>query len=125
MYEQINDQFLNFGRNAVDSLVKANVAAAKGFEKIVGIHMGAAEASLNETAAFLTEAGSVRDAEAAKDFLPKGFALAKANFERAYGATRDAIDVTVKTGEELSAAARDSFEKLSTEAKKATKAASK
>lgn len=130
MYEQFNQQFINFSRNAADTALKAQQIAADAFTKTLSLQLGLAEERAKVNSDFAKQASEVHDAEGAKKVWPKGSELAQENFEKFYGISKEMLDLSLKTSEQLSELFQNSFEtakaeteKTQAKATKATKAA--
>ena len=126
---QFNEQFTQSYRQFADVAAAANRLALENAEKAFGLYAAAIEENANATFAFMGELVEVRDAEAAKAVWPKGLQAARANAERALGATQEAFAATLKTNEAIGALAKGQFEQATAQAKaeveKVAKAASK
>ena len=110
MYEQMNSQFLSFGKNIADAAVKAQSVALAGFESIAGLQLQAMENHVHASNAFWAEASEIRDFEGAKSIWPKGIQLAKESAEKLYATNQEVIGLTLKTNEQLGNLIKGSFE---------------
>ncbi len=110
MYEQMNSQFLSFGKNFADAAAKAQSLAMANFENIAGLQMKAVENHVSASNAFWTEAAEVRDFEGVKAIWPKGIQLAKESAEKLYATNQEVIGLTMKSNEELGNLIKGSFE---------------
>ena len=126
---QFNEQFTNSYSQMADVAASANRLALENAQKAFGLYAAAMEETAAATFAYMGELVDVRDAEDLKAVWPKGLQAARANAERAMGATQEAFAATVKTNEAIGSLAKGQFEKATAQAKaeveKATKAASK
>ncbi|GAB1407061.1 phasin family protein [Thermomonas brevis] len=126
---QFNEQFTKAYGQFADVAANANRLALENAEKAFGLHFAAIEENANATFAYVGELIEVRDAEDLKAVWPKGLQVARANAERALGATQEAFASTLKTNEAIGSLAKGQFEKATAQAKaeveKVTKAASK
>lgn len=126
MFEQINNQSLNLGKNYTDALVKAQSVAMAGFERITELNLKTFEDRVKASVEFWTEAAEVRDFEAAKAISAKGVLLAKESAEKLYANGQEVFGISLKTSEEIGSLAKGSFENTTeTLAKQATSAAKK
>jgi phasin family protein len=110
MYEQMNTQFLAFGKSFTDNAFKAHSLAVEGFERITDLHMKALESRVNATVEFWSEAAEVRDFDALKAFWPKGVNLVKESSEKFYANGQEVFGVSLKTAEALGQLAKGNFE---------------
>jgi phasin family protein len=113
MYEQLNTQFLAFGKSFAENAFKAQSLAAEGLERIAELQLKTLENRVNATVEFWSEAAEVRDFEGARAFWPKGVQLAKENAEKMYATSQEVFGVTLKTTEALGQLAKGSFENTS------------
>ena len=125
MYEQINQQFINFSRNAADTALKAQQIAADAFAKTVSLQIGLAEERAKVNGEFAKEASEVRDAEGAKKVWPKGSELVRENFEKALGVSKELMELNLKTAEQFNELFQNSFEAAKVETEKAQAKAKK
>lgn len=114
---QFNDQFTKAYSQFADVAANANRLALENAEKAFGLHFAAIEENANATFAYVSELIEVRNADDLKTVWPKGLQVARANAERALGATQEAFASTLKTNEAISALAKGQFEKASAQAK--------
>jgi phasin family protein len=110
MYEQINNQFLAFGKTFSDNAFKAHTLAVEGFERITNLKLKALENRVAATVDFMTEASEVRDFEGMKAIFPKSVNLVKETTEKLYANGQEILGVTVKTSEALGQLAKGGFE---------------
>lgn len=110
MYEQINSQFLAFGKSFSDNAFKAHSLAVEGFERITNLQLKAIENRVAAAVDFFTEASEVRDFEGMKAIFPKSVNLVKETTEKLYANNQEILGVTVKTSEALGQLAKGSFE---------------
>ena len=110
MYEQMNTQFLAFGKSFTDNAFKAHSLAVEGFERITDLQMKALENRVNATVEFWSEAAEVRDFDALKAFWPKGVNLVKETSEKFYANGQEVFGVSLKTAEALGQLAKGNFE---------------
>lgn len=110
MYEQMNTQFLAFGKSFTDNAFKAHSLAVEGFERITDLQMKALENRVNATVEFWSEAAEVRDFDALKAFWPKGVNLVKETNEKFYANGQEVFGVSLKTAEALGQLAKGNFE---------------
>ena len=125
----INEQFAKSFTQFADVAAAANRLALENAEKAFGLYAAAMEENANATFAFMGQLVEVRDAEGIKAVWPKGLQAARANAERALGATQEAFASTLKTNEAIGSLAKGQFEQATAQAKaeveKVAKAASK
>lgn len=110
MFEQINSQSLNFGKNYADALVKAQGLALAGFERITELNLKTFEDRVKASVEFWSEAADVRDFEGAKSIWPKGVQLAKESAEKLYANGQEVFGVSLKTSEAIGTLAKSQFE---------------
>ncbi len=101
MYDQIPNQLLSFGKQAIDATFKAQHLALENFEKVAGLQLKTLEDRVGATLAFLGEVSEARDFEAAKTVWPKGIALAKESGEQLYAVSQEALNASLKTSEAI------------------------
>ncbi len=101
MYDQIPNQLLSFGKQAIDATFKAQHLALENFEKVAGLQLKTLEDRVGATLAFLGEASEARDFESAKTVWPKGVALAKESGEQFYAISQEALNASLKTSEAI------------------------
>ena len=123
MYEQINSQFLAFGKSFSDNAFKAHSLAVEGFERITNLQLKALENRVAAAVEFWSEAAEVRDFDDVKTIWPKGVNLVKETAEKLYANSQEVFGITVKTSEALSQLAKGSFELASDNIKKQVSAA--
>ena len=126
---QFNEQFTKSYSQFADVAARANRLALENAEKAFGLYAAAMEENANATFAFMGQLVDVRDADGIKAVWPKGLQAARANAERAMGATQEAFAATVKTNEAIGSLAKGQFEQATAQVKadveQAAKAASK
>lgn len=110
MYEQLNTQFLAFGKSFADNAFKAQSLAAEGFERITDLQLKALENRVNATVEFWSEAAEVRDFDALKAFWPKSVNLVKETTEKLYANGQEVFGVSLKTAEALGQLAKGNLE---------------
>lgn len=110
MFEQINVQVLNAGKQFADAAFKAHGIAIEGFEKAIALQVKTAEDRWNATLAFLTEAAQVSNLEGIKTIAPKSIALVRETAEKGYVISQELVNVSVKTTEALGNLAKGQFE---------------
>lgn len=110
MYEQINSQFLAFGKSFSDNAFKAHTLAVEGFERITNLQLKALESRVAAAVDFWTEASEIRDFEGVKAIFPKSVNLVKETTEKLYANGQEILGVTVKTSEALGQLAKGGFE---------------
>ena len=110
MYEQINNQFLTFGKSFADNAFKAHSLAVEGLERITDLQLKTLENRVNATVEFWSEATEVRDFDALKSFWPKGVNLVKETSEKLYANGQEVFGVSLKTAEALGQLAKGNFE---------------
>ncbi|MCK9538921.1 phasin family protein [Dokdonella sp.] len=126
MFEQINNQSLNLGKNYADAFVKAQGLALAGFERITELNLKTFEDRVKASVEFWTEAAEVRDFDGAKAIWPKGVQLAKESAEKLFANGQEVIGVSLKTGEAIGSLAKGSLENtVETVTKEASAAAKK
>ncbi len=101
MYEQIPNQILSYGKQAIEASFKAQHLALENFERVASLQLKSFEERVGATLAFLGEASEVRDAEGLKAVWPKGVALIKENGEQFYGVSQEALSASLKTSESI------------------------
>ena len=125
----INEQFAKSFTQFADVAAAANRLALENAEKAFGLYAAAMEENANATFAFMGQLVEVRDAEGIKAVWPKGLQAARANAERALGATQEAFASTLKTNEAIGSLAKGQFEQATAQVKaeveKVAKAAAK
>ena len=52
MYEQINSQFMNFGKQFAESALKANTLAFQNAERLLGLQLKTIEHQMNANVSF-------------------------------------------------------------------------
>lgn len=126
---QFNEQFTKSYSQFADVAARANRLALENAEKAFGLYAAVLEENANATFAFMGQLVDVRDADGIKAVWPKGLQAARANAERAMGATQEAFAATVKTNEAIGSLAKGQFEQATAQVKadveQAAKAASK
>ena len=126
---QFNEHFAKSYSQFADVAAAANRLALENAEKAFGLYAAAMEENATATFAFMGQLVEVRDAEGIKAVWPKGLQAARANAERALGATQEAFASTLKTHEAIGSLAKGQFEQATAQAKaeveKVAKAASK
>jgi len=110
MFEQINTQSLNFGKNYTDALVKAQGLALAGFERITELNLKTFEDRVKASVEFWSEAAEVRDFDGMKAIWPKGVQLAKESAEKLYANSQEVFGVSLKTSEAIGSLAKGSIE---------------
>lgn len=125
MYDQISQQFINFGRNAADTALKAQQIASEAFAKSLSMQMEVAEQSVSANGEFAKKAAEVRDAEGAQKIWPEGSELVRTNMEKVQSLSKEMLDLSVKTGEQFSELFQNSFEAAKAETEKAQAKATK
>lgn len=127
MYEQISNQFLAFGKNFAQALVKANGIAVEGFEKLVDLQLKAVEGSLSASTDFVTQVSEVRDLDTLRTVVwPKGLTLVKDGAEKTVANVQEVFGIATKTQEAFVTLVRGTVEAASesvTKAKPAVKRA--
>ena len=125
MYDQIPNQFLSFGKQAMEATFKAQHLALANFEQIAGLHLKTLEDRVGATLSFLGEAAEVRDAETAKTVWPKGIALVKESSEQFYSVGQQAMNASLKASEAMNELVKSQFEAANDGVTKATPAKSR
>lgn len=119
MYDQISQQFINFGRNAADTALKAQQIASEAFAKSLSMQMEIAEERASANGDFAKKAAEVRDPEGAQQIWPEGSELIRTNVEKVQSLSKEMLDLSVKTGEQFSELFQSSFETAKAETEKA------
>lgn len=110
MFEQINTQSINFGKNYADAFVKAQGLAMASFERITELNLKTFEDNVKASVDFWSQAIEVRDMEGVKAISQKGVQLAKESAEMMYANGQEVLGVSLKTSEAIGAIAKGSFE---------------
>jgi phasin family protein len=110
MYEQLNTQFLAFGKSFADNAFKAQSLATEGLERISDLQLKTLENRVNATVEFWSEAAEVRDFDTLKAFWPKSVNLVKETTEKLYANGQEVFGVSLKTAEALGQLAKGNFE---------------
>lgn len=125
MYEQIPNQFLSFGKQAIEASFKAQRLALENFERVAGLQLKTIEDRVGATMAFLGEAAEVRDADGAKAVWPKGVALIKESSEQFYSVGQEALNGSLKASEVIGQLLKSQLEAANDSVVKAAPAAAK
>ncbi len=125
MFDQVSNQFLSFGKQAAETLLKANAIASEGVEKMIDVQLKTMEDRFNATSELVSMASEARDAEAFKTLLPKSVSLMKDSGEKLYSTSQEIFGIVVKTNEALGDLAKTNFESANGAVKKATAKAAK
>jgi len=123
MYEQIPNQILSFGKQAVEATFKAQHLALANFERVAGLHLKSIEERVNATVAFVSEAAEVRDADGVKSVWPKGIALIKETGEQFFSVSQEALNASLKTSETIGQLVKTQLEAVNDSVVKAAPAA--
>lgn len=123
MFEQVSNQFLSFGKQAAETLLKANAIASEGVEKVLDVQLKTMEDRFSAASELFTMASEARDAEAFKTLLPKSVSMVKDSGEKLYSTSQEIFGIVVKTNEALGELAKVNFESANGAVKKAVKAA--
>lgn len=123
MYEQIPNQFLSFGKQALEATFKAQHLALENLERVATMQLKSLEDRVNATVAFLGEAAEVRDADGAKTVWPKGVALIKESGEQFFSVNQEALNSTLKTSETIGQLVKTQLEAVNDSVVKAAPAA--
>lgn len=125
----INEQFAAVSRQFVDNAVQVNRLALENAEKVFGLQLAAFEESASAAFAFLGEVAEVRDFDGFKAVLPKGVQITRENVERTISTGQEVFGRTLKTNEAIAQIAKaqveSATEKAQETAEQAVKAASK
>ncbi len=125
MYDQIPNQFLSFGKQALEASFKAQHLALENFERVAGLQLKTLEDRMGATLAFLGEASEVRDADGAKAVWPKGVALIKESSEQFYSVSQEALNSSLKASETIGQLVKTQLEAANETVVKAAPAAAK
>lgn len=125
MFDQVSNQFLSFGKQTAETLLKANAIASEGVEKMIDVQLKTMEERFNATSELFSMASEARDAEAFKTLLPKSVSLMKDSGEKLYSTSQEIFGIVVKTNEALGELAKTNFESANGAVKKATAKAAK
>ncbi len=101
MFSEMNQQFFNASKQAVDAAIKANSIAVDGFEKLAQAQFKALESGLGATVDFFGEIKDARDIDGVKATWPKGVQLAKDSAELSYHTAQEVIGISFRTAEQL------------------------
>ncbi len=123
MYEQIPNQILSFGKQAIEASFKAQHLALENFERIAGLQLKTFEDRIGATIAFFGEASEVRDAEGVKAVWPKGVALIKESGEQFYSVSQEALNTSLKASETIGQLVKTQLEAVNDSVAKAAPAA--
>lgn len=110
MFDQINAQFSQFTKQLTESALRANAIAVEHFETLAALQVKALEGRVSAATAFATEAGEVRDLEAAKAFLPKSISFVKDASEHLIAVGQELVAQNLKTSEALAGLAKANFD---------------
>ena len=125
MYEQIPNQILSFGKQAIEATFQAQRLALENFERVANLQMKSFEDRVNATVAFFGEASEVRDADGAKTVWPKGVALIKESGEQFFSVSQEAMNSSLKTSETIGQLVKTQLEAVNDSVAKAAPAAVK
>jgi hypothetical protein len=112
MFEQVSHQFLSFGKQAAEAMLKINGIAAEGLEKVIDVQLKTIEDRVNATNELFGLATEARDPEALKTLWPKSLSLAKDSGEKLYAANQEILGIVVKTNEALGDLAKANLESV-------------
>lgn len=125
MFEQVSSQFLGFGKNFAQSLVRANGIAVEGFEKLIDTQLKALEGGLHAAGEFAQEVSELRDVESLRTVWPKGLTLVKDQAEKTVATFQEVISINTRTSEALIGLVKGSVEAAGESVSKTAKAATK
>ena len=128
-----NEEFKTNTRQFADAIAQVSRLALNNVGNVFDLQMNAFQANAEATLSFCNKAIDARDMEDVKALWPKGVQVARENIERTVGVTQESFGHTVKANEAIAQVAKQQFEtatakvketadRATTAAKKATKA---
>lgn len=122
MFQQVSTQFLSFGKQTAEAMMKANAIASEGVEKVIGVQLRTMEDRFSAASELFSMASEARDPEALKTLLPKSVSMVKDSGEKMYSTSQEIFGIVVKTNEALGELAKVNFEAANGAVKQAAKA---
>ncbi|HTD29649.1 MAG TPA: phasin family protein [Xanthomonadaceae bacterium] len=101
MYEQIQNQIVQFNKQFATATLQASTLALKNAEHLISLQFKTIEERLNANVAFWGLASEARDIDGIKAVMPKGLELAKEHAERFAAVGQEMIASQLKTNQEI------------------------
>jgi hypothetical protein len=101
MYNQIQKQTLDFGKQFAEQAYKAQLAALKSLSEIQNLQVKALEAQAKSNLAFVADSMEAREIQDVTALWPKGLDFARDSVEAAYATGQEILGVAQKSAEQL------------------------
>lgn len=125
MYEQFAKNYFDFSRQAADTALKVAATTANTANEAFKLQLETAEEQTKSAGNVWQDAGEVRDLEGAQKIWAQGSELVRENLEKSLETHQQVVELGLTRNQELSDLFQGTFEAAKTQAKKATKAATK
>ena len=129
MNYQYTDQFAAATRQFADTAARISHLTLDSAQKVLGLQLATLEENAEATFSFLGEAADVRDFDGLKTLFPKGVQVSRENVERTISTGQEVFGTTVKTNEAIAQIAKGQIESATVqaraEAEKVVKSAAK
>lgn len=110
MYENINQQALDFGKQFTDNLVKAQSEGLKTLEKISNVQLKAVEAQAAANAAFVDQASKATDADSVRALWEKGADFSRESAEKNWATHKDVLELLAQNAETVGTLAQAQYD---------------
>jgi hypothetical protein len=125
MFEQFNNQVIQFSKQMSETMIKANTLVVDQFEKMAEVQLKGFEMRANAAAEMVEVASSVKSPEDFRTFLPKTVAFFKESAEKNMAFAQEVAMLSAKSVEQFVALGKQNFEAANDQVIKTSKVASK